>query len=395
MKKIFTLIGIFAVGSLIAQDTTSTFDRQAAVNNYNAKPGKSKFMLRGFWFTGLDNLTNSEGESSSNFIGGGFNPILLYRQSDRLFFEAELEGQYDVNGGFELGLGYANASYVLNNYMTIRAGQFLLPFGTFTEKMHPSWINKVNNAPLGFGHDGISPMADIGMEIRGAFYTGSIKLNYQAYVINGPQLKDGSDEPDEAGGLKFGYMTDNNKNKTVGGRIGILPLSNSSLEIGFSGMTGKVGTAESKYEDVTATLYAIDLSFVKNLNFMKSVVDIKGQYNGTNVSDADYLNPETGADYTFENKSSGYYAQIAVRPSLLENKILRNFEAVARYSVLSTAEESLWAADPTQLTFGLNYWLDWRTVVKIGYQTTDGLGDHDTNETISQNLFYVRVAMGF
>jgi hypothetical protein len=300
-----------------------------------------------------------------------------------------------MDGGFELGLGYANASFVLNKYMTIRAGQFLLPFGTFTEKMHPAWINRLNNAPLGFGHDGISPSSDVGLEVRGAFYTGPIKLNYQVYLINGPQLKDGSDEPEEAGGLKFGYMSDNNKNKAIGGRLGIMPFSNSSMEIGFSGMTGKVGTEGSRYQDVTATLYAIDFSFVKGLNFMKSVMDIKGQFNGTNVSDAPYLNLDTGSDYEFKNNSSGYYVQLSIRPSLLENKVLRNFEIVGRYSVLATPEGALWETNPNQWTFGLNYWVDWRSVIKVGYQTTDGLGDHDSGTTISENLLYVRWAMGF
>jgi hypothetical protein len=63
--------------------------------------------------------------------------------------------------------------------------------------------------------------------------------------------------------------------------------------------------------------------------------------------------------------------------------------------VLQTPEGALWESNPTQTTIGLNYWIDWKTVLKVGYQTTDGLGDHDSGETTTQNLIYVRVAMGF
>lgn len=382
--------------SVNAQDTlNTTLGRQAAQNFNSFKPGKSKFMLRGFFFTGFDGVTVG-GESTYNFIGGGINPVLLYKQSDRLFFEAEFEGEYG-HDGFELGLGYANASYILNKYMTVRVGQFLLPFGTFTEKLHPAWINRTVNAPLGFGHDGIAPSSDFGLELRGAFYTGNVKVNYQAYVVNGPQLKTGEDEPDEAGMLIFGSMEDNNNDKTVGGRLGIMPLSNQMLEIGFSGMTGEVGTKGSEYEGVKANLFAVDLSLVKNLNFMKSVIDIKGQYNYSHVGDANYIVPDDtlGLYYDFNNVSSGYYAQLSIRPSLVSNNFIRKLELVARYSELQTPEGALWEQNPTQTTFGLNYWVDWKTVLKVGYQTTDGLGDHDSGETTTQNLIYVRVAMGF
>ncbi len=394
MKRTFIIIvAFFSTLVLNAQEVKSTFSQQATQNGGSFKPGKSKFMLRGFFFTGFDAVSIG-GESESSFIGGGINPVLIYKQSDRLLFEAEFEGGYTHDGGFELGLGYANASYVLNKFMTVRAGQFLIPFGTFTEKLHPAWINRMVSAPLGFGHDGIAPSSDVGVEVRGAFYSGSVKWNYQAYIINGPQLKDGTIESEEAGMLRFGFMEDNNKNKTVGGRIGVSPFSNQMLEIGFSGMTGVVGSDGSQYEGVKAKLYAIDLSLVKNLNFMQSVIDIKGQYNYSQVDDANYKD-EDGDSYTFDNKSDGYYAQLSIRPSLVENKLIRKLEIVGRYSELQTSEGALWEQNPTQVSVGLNYWMDWRTVIKMGYQTTEGLGDHDSGETVKENLFYIRWAMGF
>jgi hypothetical protein len=401
MKKIAVVILMIFVSSLLnAQDTLSTLDRQAAQNYAKVKPGKSKFMIRGYYHSGLENI-ETDGESKSSFNGGSINPLLMYKQSDKLFFEAEFEGEFE-DGEFEWGLEYANMSYVLNDYMTVRAGKFILPFGAFMEKLHPAWVNRVATRPLGFGHDGIVPTTDVGAELRGSFHAGNIKLNYQAYVINGPQLKDGSEEPDEAGMLKFGFMEDNNNDKTFGGRIGIFPFTNSMLEVGFSALSGKVGTYETGYEDISANLFAIDLSLVKNLDFMSSVVDIKGQYNFSQVDDANYAVPgdTTGLFYDFDNASNAFYAQISIRPSLVENNFIRKLEVVTRYSALQTPEGSLWEQNPTQIAVGLNYWIDWRTVLKFGYQTTDGVGGHDEGEgeeggSITSNMFYIHWAMGF
>tara|TARA_R110002072_G_scaffold222941_2_gene380069 strand:+ start:101 stop:1342 length:1242 start_codon:yes stop_codon:yes gene_type:complete len=400
---------ILAISTVFAQDSLSTYDRQIANLDQQVtdldrkfgkqfslfKPGKSKFMLRGFFFTGFD-MVSSEGETDYNFIGGGINPVLLYKQSERLFFEAEFEGEYE-NNEFNLGLGYANATFVVNKYITVRGGKFLIPFGSFTEKLHPAWINKMSSTPLGFGHDGIAPGADLGLEVRGAFHIGAVKLNYQAYVINGPQLKTGVDEPEEAGMLKFGSYTDNNPDKAVGGRIGIFPMSNSSLELGFSGMTAGVGDKGSAYSKVRANLFAVDLSYVKSLNFMKSVLDIKAQYNYSQVGDANYAVPDDTTDlfYDFNNVSSGYYVQMALRPSLVDNNFFKRLEIAGRFSALQTPEGSLWEQAPTQWAVNLNYWFNWRTVLKLGYQTTGGLGDHDSGTSITQNMFTVRLAMGF
>ena len=100
-----------------------------------------------------------------------------------------------------LGLEYANMAYLLTKSLTLRAGKFLVPFGTFVPNLHPAWINKFPTRPLGAGHDGILPGAAIGLELRGAAYLGPVKINYSVYAVNGPQLNDGSVEAEEGGVL--------------------------------------------------------------------------------------------------------------------------------------------------------------------------------------------------
>lgn len=241
MKKVILLIIVVVfAGNLFAQETY--------------KPSKTQFLVRGYGSAGYHSA-NDEGEKESTFNTGTFAPIFLFKLSDRLMFETELEFAFE-DGDLETGLEYANIMYIMNDYMTVRAGKFLLPFGTFMERLHPSWINELSSVPLGFGHDGISPSSGVGIELRGAFAMGGSKFNYAFYSTNGPKLKDGSIEPDEAGMLNFSNINDNNVGKSFGGRIGYLPFTNSSTEIGFSFLNSKVGNSESEYSNVSAKLIA-------------------------------------------------------------------------------------------------------------------------------------------
>ena len=117
------------------------------------KPGNSRFALRGYAHAGLE---YDDDNDNLSFVGGSFNPLFIYRQSDRLIFESEVQFKFEDND-FEIELEYANISYILTETLTIRVGMFYTPFGIFTARLHPAWINKFPNFPLGYGHDGISP----------------------------------------------------------------------------------------------------------------------------------------------------------------------------------------------------------------------------------------------
>ncbi len=362
------------------------------------KPGLSRFLLRGYAHSGLQ-VTDDE----FSFVGGSFNPLFIYKQSDRILFESELELEL-VGGEVELGVEYANMSYLFSKNFTIRAGKILVPFGIFVPSLHPAWVNKFPTAPLGAGHDGILPSNDIGLELRGGSYLGNLKVNYSFYAVNGSQLNDGEDEPEEAGILHHAIFPDNNKGKTVGGRIGFFPFSNSSLELGVSGMYGKVGAKDSDLEDVVAVHYAFDLSYVKTLTPLSSVLDLKAQYAGVNVDDAKFPDHENPDDFvTFDNTSTTWFAQLALRPALVENEFVRNLEFAGRYSALTTPEGSEWEVDDSQIDIGINYWLDWRTLFKVSYRISNSsAGEHDEepgepghSEAVAGNAFFIHWAIGF
>lgn len=386
MKRLLlTIIVIFAGLSLYGQ-------------TYNTlEPSKTQWMIRGYGHTGFS-YSDSGDEKESTFLGPSLSPVILFKHSDRLMFEAEFEFELE-DDELETGLEYADIMYVLNDYLTVRAGKILLPFGTFTERFHPAWINRLPTRPLGFGHDGITPGSGIGVELRGAFALEGPQLNYSVYLTNGPRLNDGIDEPEEAGMLHFSNFEDNNLNKAVGGRLGILPFSNSSVEIGLSGYsTGGLGDEETRYENVGAFLYALDLSLVKQITSLKGIADIKAQYNNSEVDTAEYIEVhEAGeeGEYTFDNNSDSFYGQLSFRPTMAENNIVKNLEVVGRYSFFNAPEGAEWEEQSEQFAFGLNYWLTWRSVIKLSFQTTEREGGHDNPGISNTDELFLQWAIGF
>ncbi|NOZ03286.1 MAG: hypothetical protein GXO92_01565 [FCB group bacterium] len=347
-------------------------------------------MIRGYGHSGLE----SSGDDLS-FVGGSFNPIFLFQQSERLIFESELELSID-NEGTEVDLEYANISYVLNKRVILRLGKFLLPFGSFMERLHPAWINRLSSVPLGLGHhDPVGPTADFGIEVRGAIPLGAARLSYSTYIVNGPALNDGSSDPNAAGMLRYNNIEDNNRNKALGGRIAILPFSNASLEIGLSGQVAGVGDEDSDYKDVFARFFAVDMAYIRSLPALSSVIDVRAQFNSLSVDKAYYA----VLSEQFTNESNAYYAQLSLRPAYVTNRLLKQLEFVGRYSNLAMAEGAPWESTKDQVAVGVNYWLDWRSVLKFSYQRSNaeeagesGTEDHDSGTT---EAFFIHWAIGF
>jgi len=372
------------------------FNVKAQQNDF--KPSESQFMIRGYGNVGFD-YNDANGDETSSFSGGNFVPIFLFKATDRLMFESEVD--FNLSGDeIEIDVEYADIIYVLNDYMNVRAGKFLLPFGTFMERLHPSWINRMPTRPLGFGHDGIAPISGVGVELRGAFRIGAATMNYSVYGTNGPRLKTpGGEEPLESGMLMFSNLKDNNNSRAYGTRIGLLPFSDSSTEIGFSYYTSdKVGTKGSVYENIGANLYAIDFSYVKQLPAIGGTVDVKAQYNKSKIDNTTYnVEEEPGEfeDLIFNNESKSYYGQLSYRPTMSETNFIKNLEFVGRYSKLETPEGSGFQTDQEEFSMGLNYWLNWHSVLKLNYQNISGTGGHDGGGEIDQNGLFIQWALGF
>lgn len=342
-----------------------------------ARPGNTNFLITGFFSTGY---TNAENADSS--FGASFSPIFLWTLNDKVFFESEVE----IASGGEAELGYAQMSYTATDYLTLGAGQFLSPFGIFNERVHPAWINKLPNAPFIAGHGGLSPNSILGVQARGAVPMGDGKFNYVAFIGNGPQLNNGSEEEDEAGLLHWDSGTDVDNNKMIGGRVGVLPVS--WLEIGASVMTGGVSAEGTSQSDVDVELFGFDITAQREVQSMHGSVRFDGEFVSSSVGDATYF-PTTPDATTFENDRSGGYGQFSYRPTLVDAEILRNTEYVVRYDWLDQPSGAPEDERHERWTFGLNYWLSPSTVCKLAVDQLE-VGDEP-----SVNAIYVQVAVGF
>jgi len=326
-------------------------------------------------------------DSGQNNIGeANFSAIFLYQLSDKLFVESELEVGTG-EGSVEIGLEHANLIWMMGKNIAFHAGRFVPHFGMFRGRLAEGFISRFASNPVGFGDGGIGPMEAVGFGFQGGFALGDSKMNYDLWVSDGPQLL--TDE-ENAGQFEYEAYTDNNKNKAVGGRLGFLPFSNSSLELGFSYESAmKTGTQYSEFEDIAVNAIAVDLNFYHQIKPLKSTLRLTGEYKSQMVDNVDYTFPvpddTTGAVTVmhFDNSANTYYGMLSIRPTGSENKVLRNLEIAFRYSSYTTPDGAPWAYYNTegknvalnQTAVSLCYWLKWNCVAKLCWQKQDGVTD--------------------
>lgn len=387
MKKkiIIPLVGLllFSIAAFSQQYNQESIDSLIQNKVQSQVARNSKFLISGY-----TNMTLQFSKEQSSFSNVSLVPILLWKPHKNILVEAELETALE-GSETSIELGYADVSFFVNKYLTIRTGKFISPFGIFQDRLHPSWINKLPTFPVGTGEDelGVGPTSEVGVDFRGGVPLGSAKMNYSVFLANGAQLITDPSDPSKQGTLTYGNAEAISKKLTVGGRLGLLPLSNSSLELGVSYRNGNVGNANSDYKNVNAHIYALDMSYVKQLDFIKGLFDIKAQWNKVNVDKAEYLDPNdpTGNTlYTFDNKRSSFFTQGAYRPSMSQSKFLKKTELVFRYAGFNPPEGAKDLEKIKQYTYGINYWFNWRTALKAAYQSQK-----------DNNVFFLQVAVGF
>ncbi|MDE3252471.1 MAG: hypothetical protein KGO92_06665 [Bacteroidota bacterium] len=372
VKKWLTPVLLLLVsGQAISQNTKSSadsalLDRISALEKQVSytKPGEDHLMVAGLVTFGFvsNHTTNTFGgvsqSTKTNSLGDAdhfeFSPLFLWRHGKKLLMEFEPSFSND-----QVGVNWADISYFAAPGLIIRGGYIVLPFGAYNKRLAAGWINKLASDP-----EGIPGATDYGLELEGGFYAGNMKWSYDVAVSNGMNLQ--SD-----GSLGWPGITDNNTNKNLTARIGWLPFANSSFELGASVMTGKVGDPGSPYASVKANMYALDMNLIENFNPFQ--LNVKGQYSVANVTDAAYDNPvNTGTNYTFNNKTKTGYIMASLRPTYSDNPVLKNFEVAARYGNYTTPANSLFGTKDNSLSVGLDYWLNWRTVVKFSYEAIKG-----------------------
>src|SRR5581483_8570378 len=117
-----------------------------------------------------------------------FSPLIEAPWGDHLQIESKatlLDIAFPSGKGYDTfhftALSYLQADYFVNPHVTVVGGLFLMPFGTYTERLSPIWISNLQSAPLitpiGTGTD-----AGLGGMVRGNAYSdGKVSIDYAVY----------------------------------------------------------------------------------------------------------------------------------------------------------------------------------------------------------------------
>ena len=314
-------------------------------------------------------------EETPNDFSASVSPILLIQAGEDLLFETELE--FELEGdATEVVLEYAQIDYLGFDRVQLTAGKFLLPFGVFGERLHPTWINKMPDAPpiYGHAHGGVAEgailpvLADAGLMVRYAQPMGEIwKLDVSAWVSQGPRMLDpagegegedhvhslvlanGDDEhgenafgaPSVAFGTSFG---DNNENKMLGARVGLV-------------RGGGFETYVSAFHSMIDPDDILDLTgFNLSAEFRRGAFEMRGE---AVLTRQEFVHDETSYE-TLER--GGFYVQASRR--------FGDVEPVVRYGRIADAEVDGATAEEgfDRIDLGLDYWLTPSVPVKAAWQ---------------------------
>jgi hypothetical protein len=342
-------------------------------------PGTTKFLVAGY---GTGTFESKSGEDP--FFDATFNAFFLWKLTDRLLFEGEVEFEFE-DGNTTTNLEIAQASYLLNDYMTLGVGRFLNPMNYFVERQHMGWVNKFPDKPLAV-YDGLLPESDLGAQLRGVIPIGPTKLEYAAFVANAPDLITTFDDPTAVGTLDFGNTANHGGHVAVGGHVGFIPIP--QLEVGYGIRRSEVGPRDHAVE---AILQSVDFNYVRDSTLLKGLINARAQWVWSHVGHFVY-DPDGRqgfGPFEFNNNRNGGYAQLSYRPTKIDNDIIKNFEPVVRYDRFNQLHTPV-GFDEERWSFGLDYWVTPSTVIKAAYEI-----DNKNGGARDQNAFMLQVATGF
>lgn len=389
LKKQMAKVKTAPVTDLEAElDKYVTVEEFKAVKNSVAaiKPGTTKFLL-----TGGASTTFTAPQQQNSTFSAEFDPIFLWKMSERLSFEAEIPFSAE-DGGTSVELEYADIAYAANDYLTIQAGKFKSPFGLFNMRFDPAWMNKLADPPMIYddGAAGLVPHQQVGIMGIGATDAGPTKIRYAAFLSNG--LRVVPSDPATFGQLIPSNDADNNNSKGVGGRLGFLPIPN--LELGGS-FEYSSNVFDRNLHKAWGRLLGLDISMNRDFDPLLGTIDIKAEFVWSKVGNATYsVTTDPAADVRFNhNHRSGNYAQLAYRPTKVDQRWVKNLEAAVRYDHLDNPNPTADTPPDAQFqrenhdrwTVGLNYYLETSTVLKADYERDSHGG----------RTYYIQYAIGF
>jgi hypothetical protein len=371
-----------------ATSTADTAQRTAvAASRRSSEPPIADTMwhLTGYADVGM---TFSD-QATDSFTSGKFNPAFHFQYKDLIIFESELELETDGNAT-DLALEYSQFDILLHDNITLTLGKFLSPVGQFQERLHPSWINKLSDAPVGFGHGGAQPISEVGIMARGGVPIGGMRATYALALGNGPRLGHGGVELE-------GFSSDANSNKAISGRFAVLPLP--WLELGGSFMSANMTGPDDLLTGLSKTaryrLWGLDGAITRQ------ELTIRGEYLNADVSGLGAEEAPVGGAIFPSNAGApvagveevllgvdsswrAWYLQGSYRLSgFTDNVILGRFEPTVRYGeFILGGDIELAELSEKRFDVGLSYWIAPSIVGKIGIGWRNFVDVNRADETL-------------
>ena len=382
---------------VLATNAAQKADAAAKIQPVHPIPSGVMSALHNFTMAGDAEVQfgRSQGQHST-FALADFAPIFLFRANDNILFEAgfdvTLQNNTDQNGNRAAGsstavdLSFAQLDYLYNDYVTLVAGDMVLPLGTYSERA-AGWLNKIPDDPLPVD---FLPGASAGVQLRGAVPVGQAgqMLTYSVYGVNGPSSVDGSansftldnggnqianlDLGGNVGLLNSGNNANLNNKPSGGGRIGwFYPWqAHYDVELGVSGQSG-----------TWAGNYLWSALVVDAAVHISPYVEVKGEYINTWQQTANAGNIQPAGWWV-----QGSYKLAGLN---LDAPVVNDLELVGRYD---TANDAM-GSTTDRYTAGLVYYLTNTLLLEGDYEW---LINHGLNANgLPSSQFIVQLSYGF
>jgi len=268
-------------------------------------------------------------------------PVLALPLGPHLLIEsrADLRGLYQQNnetgpfhGSFTATLEYLQADYIVNRKLTITAGRFLTPFGTYNERLTALWIRNLQDAPLIFAIGTRTSGSSDGVMIRGNLYADpKIEINNTAFFSAAKT----SGEFQSA--------------RAVGDRVDVY-FPTKRLEVGGSGERFLQPTPFERPHRNSAGVHLWWMPWRSPLQFR--------------------------SEYAHGPHAEGYWAETAYRLSQFngQDSLIGRFQPVFRmqqtFRITAQPGDGLPSANTKQADFGFNYYLPHELRLNTSYSRT-------------------------
>ncbi len=204
----------------------------------SAKGRETGLSVHGFADVGAGWSSKGDPSQLRGFNAGTLDLYLTPQFGDRVKSLIELAFEYDSAGGPAVDLERLQLGYTVNDALTVWLGRFHTPFGVWnTWYHHGAQLQTSIFRPriLNFeDRGGFLPVHSVGVWATGKTSVGPGKITYDAYLTNGPSVRERT--------LQFGGYTDNDNGKLLGLNLGYEPAGAlSGLVVGVHGFGASAG----------------------------------------------------------------------------------------------------------------------------------------------------------